>query len=127
MRIRTATMADAKAMSTMLQKLVAAGKRSARANVEFVQQHYIANPAGIRCSLAEDQKGNLLGFQSLIRATGGNSYDTPVGWGIIGTHVSPDAARTGVGTKLFEASWKAAVGAGLTKIEAYTGKENLVA
>lgn len=63
-------------MSEMLQKLVAAGKRSARADVSFVQENYVGNPVGIRCSLAEDEDGNLLGFQSLIRATEGNRYNT---------------------------------------------------
>ncbi|WP_245362263.1 GNAT family N-acetyltransferase [Rhizobium sp. NXC14] len=73
----------------------------------------------MRCSLAEDEQCGLLGFQSLIRATEDNRYGTPVGWGIIGTHVSPDAARTGVGTALFAASRRAAIEAGLTKIEAF--------
>jgi len=68
-----------------------------------------------------------MGFQSLIRAVEGNPYGTPSGWGIIGTHVSPDAARTGVGTRLFAASERAALDAGLTNIEAFIGKDNTVA
>lgn len=127
MKIRTATAGDAKAMSEMLQGLVTAGKRTARADVEFVLENYVSNPVGIRCFLAEDEQGALLGFQSLIRSTEGNRYGTPVGWGIIGTHVSPDAARTGVGTALFAASRKAAIEAGLTKIEAFIGKDNKIA
>jgi hypothetical protein len=54
MRIRTASPEDAARMSQMLQKLIAAGKRSARADVEFVQHHYMGHPSGVRCSLAED-------------------------------------------------------------------------
>ncbi|WP_245484998.1 GNAT family N-acetyltransferase [Rhizobium leguminosarum] len=114
-------------MSEMLQRLVAAGKRTARADVDFVREHYIGHPVGIRCSLAEDDDGNLLGFQSLIRATDGNPYDTPTGWGIVGTHVSPDAARTGVGSQLFEVTRQAAIEAGLEKIEAFIGIGNEVA
>lgn len=127
MNIRTATAQDAPAISEMLQMLVAAGKRTARADVRFVLENYTDNPVGIRCALAEDENGNLLGIQSLIHASEGNRYDTPVGWGIIGTHVSPDAARTGVGRRLFEFSRQAAIEAGLSKIEAFIGKGNLVA
>jgi GNAT superfamily N-acetyltransferase len=126
-KIRTAGPEDALPMSEMLKRLVAAGKRTARADVEFVREHYIDNSAGIRCSLAEDDKGNLLGFQSLIRATDDNPYDTPVGWGIVGTHVSPDAARTGVGRELFETTRQAAIEAVLEKIEAFIGMGNEVA
>lgn len=127
MRIRTAIPQDAVAMSEMLQRLAAAGKRTARADLDYVRKHYIEHPSGIHCSLAEDGEGNLLGFQSLIRATEGNPYGTPMGWGIIGTHVSPDAARTGVGRQLFAVTKRAAIDAGLTKIEAFIGIGNEVA
>jgi hypothetical protein len=69
--------------------LVAAGA----ADVEYVGLYYVVNPAGISCTLAEDDNGNLLGFQSLARVALGNPEDTPLGWGIIGTNVSPDAAE----------------------------------
>ncbi|MBY3469243.1 GNAT family N-acetyltransferase [Rhizobium laguerreae] len=127
MNIRTAIWDDAAAMSVMLQRLVALGKRSAKADVEYVQHNYVANPVGIRCSLAEDEGGRLLGFQSLIRATEGNRYGTPIGWGIIGTHVSPDAARLGVGRRLFNVTRQAAIDAGVTKIEALIGLDNAAA
>jgi GNAT superfamily N-acetyltransferase len=127
MKIRTATTGDAQAMSEMLQRLVAVGKRTARADIEFVLENYVANPVGIRCTLAESEQGDLLGFQSLIRSTEGNRYETPIGWSIIGTHVSPDAVRTGVGTALFASSREAALAAGLTKIEAFIGNDNTVA
>lgn len=127
MRIRPATADDAKAMSALLQKLVVAGTRTARADIEFVLQRYVHSPVGVRCSLAEDNDGNTLGFQSLIRATEGNPYDTPIGWGIIGTHVSPDAARQGIGRCLFNATRQAASEAGLTRIEAFITSSNLAA
>ena len=111
-------------MSDMLQLLVKAGKRTSAADEAFVLSHYIANPDGIRCTLAVDEDGSVLGFQSLIVSRKGNHYDTPVGWGIIGTHVSPLAARRGVGSRLFEETKVAAAGAGLRKIEAFIGAAN---
>ena len=127
MRTRTAARADAPAISQILQKLVAAGKRTARADVEYVLEHYIGHPSGLRCTIAEGDNGRLLGFQSLILAADINPYDTPPGWGIIGTHVDPDSARDGVGRMLFEATREAAIEAGLGKIEAFIGKDNHIA
>ncbi len=40
----------------------------------------------------------------------GNPYEVEPGWGVIGTHVSPPAARRGVGTALFAASRREAMG-----------------
>ncbi|WP_226951380.1 GNAT family N-acetyltransferase [Rhizobium terrae] len=127
MRIRAAESGDVIAISEMLQQLVAVGKRSSPIDPDFVTDTYIHNPHGILCSLAEDDDGQLLGFQSLIRAHEDNRYGTPVGWGIIGTHVSPLAARRGVGSRLFETIVAAAVGAGLDKIEAFITSTNLEA
>jgi len=111
----------------MLKKLVAAGRRTMPADADYVRDHYVSDPIGIRCTLAEDEDGNILGFQSLIRAVEENPYGAPLGWGIVGTPVSPDAARTGVGTRLFAATTQAASKSGLTKIEAFIGKDNAVA
>ncbi|AUW42609.1 GNAT family N-acetyltransferase [Rhizobium leguminosarum] len=121
MKIRTATLDDVAAMGAMLERLVAAGKRTAAADEEHVE-----NPLGIRCTLAEDGDGNLLGFQSLIHAVEGKHYDTPVGWDHWHASVAR-SRRTGVGTKLFVASKEATIKAGLTKIEAFIGKDNSVA
>lgn len=127
MRIRTAVAGDAAPMSDMLKLLVAAGKRKSPADEGYVLGHYIERPGGIRCSLAVDEDGNLLGFQSLVLATDGNPYGTPLGWGIIGTHVSPLAARRGVGSRLFEVTKAAAIDAGIEAIEAFIGEANLEA
>jgi ribosomal protein S18 acetylase RimI-like enzyme len=127
MMIRTATSADALVVSAMLQDLVTAGKRTLPADPEFVLQTYIANPNGIRCSLAVDIDGTILGLQSLIRATELTKYGTPVEWGIIGTHISPKAARKGLGSTLFETTKAAALEAGLGHIEACIGSSNLEA
>jgi ribosomal protein S18 acetylase RimI-like enzyme len=123
--IRTAVETDAPAMSAMLMQLVAAGKRTLPADEAFVLSNYIAPLGGIRCSLAFDNTGTLLGLQSLKTAFEGNPYDIPVGWGIIGTHVSPLAGRRGVGSRLFEATREAAREAGLENIEAFIGATNV--
>lgn len=139
MIVRPATAEDAPKLSEVLQTLVAAGTRRSPADPDFVLGHYIAAPAGIRCSVAidtdgqhtdgqatdgQDAVGRILGFQSLKRAEAGNPYDTPIGWGIIGTHVRPDAARRGVGRALFASTLDAAQAAGLPAIEAYISATN---
>ena len=124
MRIRPATPGDANAISDVLEELVAAGRRAKNSDPEFVLRHYIRHPDRVQCSVAADDDGRILGFQSLKIARESNPYDTPVGWGIIGTHVRPTAARTGVGKHLFSASQEAARASGLRKIEAFIGADN---
>lgn len=125
MVIHTAVAADAPAMSSLLEQLVVAGKRTSPADATYVMRTYIADPERILCSLATDTDGMLLGFQSLKWAYAGNRFGTPVGWGIIGTHVSPLAGRRGVGSRLFEVTREAACKAGLENIEAFIGATNI--
>ncbi|MCA0941041.1 GNAT family N-acetyltransferase [Salipiger pacificus] len=122
--IRRAVPADAPGLSAMLQELVAAGKRTRPADEAFVLATYVAPPQGISCFVAEAENGRLLGLQALSRAAAANPYGTPEGWGIIGTHVSPAAARRGVGKGLFFATRAAAEAAALPAIEAYIGAAN---
>jgi len=124
MIIRTATPADAEAMSRVLGEIIAATGRERPREPDFVRSTYIDNPAGVECSVAVDAADGLLGFQSLIRALPGNRYGAPEGWGIIGTHISPQAHRRGVGTALFAASREAASAAGLARIDASIGAWN---
>jgi len=124
MRTRDASTGDADAMSRVLREIVALTGRERPSDADFVARHYIENPASIRCTVAVDEAGDMLGFQSLVRAEAGNWYDVPEGWGIIGTHISPRAHRRGVGTALFAASRAAAKRAGIEKIDAYIGANN---
>ncbi len=124
MRVRPATPDDANAISEILDELFAAKKRSKAGDPAFALSHYIGHPDRIQCSLAVDSDGKILGFQSLKIARETNPYGTPEGWGIIGTHVRPSAARKGVGKKLFSATRGAACASGLEKIEAYIGVDN---
>jgi ribosomal protein S18 acetylase RimI-like enzyme len=122
--IREANTADADAMGDVLRELLAAGKRTKAADADFVRAHYLDHPQRLHCFIALGLESRILGFQSLKRAHDGNSYGTPIGWGIIGTHVRPSAARMGVGSNLFTATLEAARRAGLPTIEAYIAEEN---
>lgn len=125
MQIRPATPADAPAMSAMLEALIAAGKRTNPGDLDYTMANYVAPPHGILCSVAVEEDGTILGLQVLHRAQEGNPYGTPVGWGIMGTHVSPDAGRRGIGSRLFEASLAAATAAGIESIEAFINRHNV--
>ena len=127
MKIREALSSDAEAMSDVLEELVAAGKRQNKSDPGYALAHYIRHPHRLHCFLALDDEGRLLGFQSLKIADEANQYGTNVGWGIIGTHVRPSAARIGVGSALFAAALAGAREAGLPAIEAYIGEQNSAA
>jgi GNAT superfamily N-acetyltransferase len=122
-----AVVADAEGMSEVLQELVAAGKRTGSADTNFALSHYIEHPHRLHCFVAVDSSGKIVGFQSLKLAREGNPYDTPIGWGIIGTHVRSSAARMGVGSGLFAATLAGAREARLPAIEAYIGEQNSAA
>lgn len=111
-------------MSRVLREIIAHTGRDRPNDDIFVTRQYIANPANIRCTLAIDDEGGVLGFQSLVRAEAGNRYHVPAGWGIIGTHISPRAHRRGVGSALFRSSREAAEQAGVEKIDACIGADN---
>ncbi len=124
MKVRPATEDDVAQMSAFLQQLAALGKRTSRSDAAFVLQNYIQDPARIECLAAEDEDGTILGFQSLKRATADNIYGVEVGWGIIGTHIRPEAARRGVGRALFTATRQIAAKAGLQSIDASIADTN---
>lgn len=123
MIIRDATLDDAAAISVFLKELTALGKRQSPDDDAFVRACYIESPHKIRCSLA-DENGHVLGFQSLQRASADNTWGVAPGWGIIGTHIRPSAARRGVGRALFASSRRAARDAGLTDIDATIAADN---
>lgn len=126
MLIRPAVEQDAPALSQVLVDIIALTGRTRPSDADFTLSHYITNRDGVRCSVALDADGTMLGFQSLVRAVAGNRYDVPPGWGIIGTHISPHAHRKGVGTALFAATRPAAVAARLPQIDAYIGADNVM-
>ncbi|MEM1150908.1 MAG: GNAT family N-acetyltransferase [Pseudomonadota bacterium] len=124
MRVRQAVADDAEAMSEVLREIVAKTGRQRRTELSFVISNYIEHPEGVRCTVAVDEQNNLIGFQALVRSWPENPYGVPLGWGIIGTHISPRAHRKGVGTALFAVTKVAAEAAGLLSIDAYIGSDN---
>jgi ribosomal protein S18 acetylase RimI-like enzyme len=111
-------------MSAVLAEIVAISGRDRATDPGHMRDFYIAHPDTVRCSLALDEGGTDLGFQSLKRAPEGNPYGVTPGWGIIGTYVSPSAGRRGIGSALFAASVEAARQSGLTHIDATIGEAN---
>ena len=127
MEIRAAVPADAEGMSRVLNEIGAARGRERPIDPAFVLARYLGHPDRVACSVAVDGDGRILGFQSLKRASAANPYGVPVGWGIVGTHVSPGAARRGIGAKLLVATLDAARRARLPGIDATIGADNSAA
>lgn len=119
-----ATPQDADGMSALIIPILKGWNSTRRGDADHMLEHYIQRPHSIRCTVAEDEDGRIIGFQSLVLATEGNPYDTPVGWGIIGTYVALDAGRGGIGRLMFLDSKKAALICGIETIEAAIGSEN---
>lgn len=122
--IRPAEKRDAEGIAAVLADLVEAGKRKKRCDRQFALDHYVSHPDKIECYVAEDEDGSILGFQSLKLALTDNEYGVAPGWGVIGTHITPKAARRGVGRALFDATKQAAQRSGIPAIEAFIGSAN---
>ena len=112
-------------MSALLKSLADAGKRTNPYDLEYTLQNYVAHPDAVRSSVAAAPDGTILGLQVLLWARENNRYGTEPGWGIIGTHVSPDAGRRGVGSALFRVSRGAAQDAGMAYLDAVIQMHNI--
>ncbi len=121
--IRPATSEDAGAMARVQAEIFAARGFGPHGDTAWTRARYIDAPAALACNVAEE-RGKVLGFQSLQRAAPGNAYGLPEGWGIIGTHIALEAGRRGIGRALFAESLKAAKAAGLAVIDATIGAAN---
>ena len=126
MKIRPARVDDATGMAVVQNEIFSAGLRKAPTDITAVLENYIQHTDRIECSVAEDEDGRIMGFQSLRYARADNPYGVAEGWGIIGTHVSPQAARRGVGSALFAATRRAAEARGLKNIDASIGADNML-
>lgn len=126
MTLRPATADDAAVMADVQNAIFAAGLRRAPVDADRMRNHYLAHPHRIAATLAV-RDGEVLGFQWLGRAWPDNEYGVTPGWGIIGTHIRPDAGRSGIGRRLFAATLEAARQAGLSHIDAAIGRDNAAA
>lgn len=122
-QIRPARPTDAEDMAEVQNAIYRAGLRASPVDVALIRERYLAMAHRIACTVAE-RDGQVVGFQSLKRAWPGNPYDVTEGWGIIGTHIRPDAGRGGLGRRLFATSLAAARAAGLRHIDATIGADN---
>lgn len=121
---REACPEDAQGMSNLITPILKGWNSARRGDPDHMLAYYIQHPDNIRCTVAVHETGRVIGFQSLILPNEGNPYDTPAGWGEIGTYVALDAARGGIGRALFDATRKAAGSAGIETIEASIPADN---
>lgn len=121
--IRPARPTDAEDMAEVQNAIHRAGLRASPVDPDLVRERYLDEEWLVACTVVV-QEGRVVGFQSLKRAWPGNPYDVPEGWGVIGTHVHPDAGRSGLGRRLFTVTLTAARGAGLQHIDASIGADN---
>ena len=122
--VREAVAEDAEAMSLILTAILLSWASDRPSSPDYIIANYVEHPDRIGCFVAVSQTGTVLGFQSLKAGSKGNPYEVPAGWGIIGTYVSPESARTGIGNALFSATLRAAKASGLSYIDATIGHEN---
>ncbi len=124
--LRQSRMTDAAAISRILETLAERGQRSLPTSEDFVRTTYIRSRDLCASTLA-CVDGVPTGLQILLQAGPDNTYGAPAGWGIIGTHIHPDAHRQGIGRALFKSTLSAARHSGLAKIEAAIGAKNAAA
>lgn len=115
--------ADAEDMAEVQNAIHRAGLSIYGTTIEEIRETYLDPEHRIACTVAV-RDGRVVGFQSLKRAWPGNFYGVTVGWGVIGTHIRPDAHRLGVGRRLWDVTLAAARGAGLPTIDATIGSDN---
>jgi L-amino acid N-acyltransferase YncA len=122
LRMRPATTEDVKALSAILNRIIAIGGTTAHENPMTLSEfddHFVSGPDCILCLMAETCAGEALGFQML-----GRNPDLPTGWGDIATFTQREPRRPGVGAALFEATQRAARDLGLTAINATIRADN---
>lgn len=77
--VRKAVRDDAQNMSVILAEILASWQSDRPSSPEHILANYVEHPDSIRCSVALDATGDILGFQSLQIASDGNPFDLPVG------------------------------------------------
>jgi L-amino acid N-acyltransferase YncA len=126
MIIRSATAADAKDMTNILNAIIKAGSTTAHQHAfdeDGMMHHYIASTGMVSCHVA-DVEGQVLGFQWLGWPNDDDDA-MPTGWAIIASFVAQDAAGKGIGQHLFNATKASATDAGVTVIDATIRADNV--
>lgn len=125
MIIRPAVAADAAEMTSILNAIIAVGGTTAH-QTQFdeakMQSDYIASSGLVSCYVAKIA-GRVCGFQWLGWPDK-NEDNMPQGWAVIASFVANEAAGKGVGQRLFKATRKAAIDAGVTTIDATIRADN---
>lgn len=114
---------DIDAMVEVQNAIHRAGLRSWPVDAALVEERYFDAEHSVACTVAV-RDGVVVGFQSLKRAWPDNPYGVEEGWGIIGTHIHPEAGRRGIGRSLFAVSLAAARSAGVRHLDASIGADN---
>ncbi|MFM9935418.1 MAG: N-acetyltransferase family protein, partial [Novosphingobium sp.] len=114
---------DAAGLADLLNAVIAAGGTTALEvpfTPEGLAEAYLTGPNVLCCFVAEDEDGELLGFQTLGRYPG-----LPEDVGDIGTFARIGGTRRGIGSELLEATGPRAVELGLKAINATIRSDNV--
>lgn len=125
-RIRPAVSGDALQMAILLNCVIAAGGTTAHLTpmtADKMRDHYIA-PKGVVSVQVAITNGQLSGFQFLGWQTNPD-YPMPDGWAIIASFVALDRGKLGIGQKLWSATRRAAIAAGVQTIDATIRADNV--
>jgi L-amino acid N-acyltransferase YncA len=100
LNVRPAAEEDLKALSLILNEIIVIGGSTAlekKLSTHEFKSDFIAGPHCLCCFVAEDEKGIILGFQSLSV-----HKDLPHSWADIATFVCITHKTRGVGSRLFQ-------------------------
>ena len=125
-RVRPAVGGDAPQMVALLNAIIEAGGTTAHQTLlddDQMRSQYIAHRDGISCYVAITN-GRLSGFQ-MLKWPDDVYGQMPADWGVIASFVALDRAKLGVGQKLFSATRRAAIAAGVVAIDATIRADNI--
>jgi L-amino acid N-acyltransferase YncA len=121
--VRPATSADAPALADLINAVIRAGGTTALQE-EFtpaaLDQAYLTGPEVHCCFVAEDDRGELAAFQTLIRFP-----ESPDTIGDIGTFARIDRKQSGAGSALFAATRARALELGFSQLNATIRADNV--
>ena len=123
MKIRLVQHLDAPVLTNLLNEIIARGGTTAFEEPftsETLAEDMLTGPDVVCCFVAQDQDGNLSGFQSLLR-----HKNLPDGVGDIATFSRIGGAQKGVGSQLFTATRAEAKRQKLTAINATVRADNV--